>query len=145
MSLKQFPITWEQMHRDAKILAHKIKDKFQFKTIVAITRGGLVPAAIIAKELEIDLIDTICLVKHKNQANLLVEQAIKTVENYDEGLLIVDDIINTGNTAKLIRSLYPKAYFVALYTKPCGLDLVDDFTTQIDQDAWVIFPWEKSG
>ena len=46
---KTFPISWEQLHRDSRALAWRLLDRNDyFKGIVAITRGGLVPAAIIA-------------------------------------------------------------------------------------------------
>jgi len=48
---RTYPISWEQLHRDAKALAWRLLDKDFFKGIVAVTRGGLVPAAIIAREL----------------------------------------------------------------------------------------------
>ena len=58
---KTFPISWEQLHRDAKALAWRLLDMKTWKGIVAITRGGLVPASIIARELEIRLVDTVCI------------------------------------------------------------------------------------
>ena len=59
---KTFPVTWDQLHRDAKALAWRLLEYRNFKSIVAITRGGLVPAAIIARELNIRMIDTVCIV-----------------------------------------------------------------------------------
>jgi len=58
---KMFPVSWEQLHRDCRALSWRLVDKGPWKGILAITRGGLVPAAIIARELDIHLIDTICL------------------------------------------------------------------------------------
>ena len=61
---KTFPITWDQLHRDAKALAWRLIEQGKFQSIVAITRGGLVPAAIIARELNIRMIDTVCVVSY---------------------------------------------------------------------------------
>ena len=49
---KTFPISWEQLHRDAKALAWRLVGMKPWQGIVTITRGGLVPASIIARELE---------------------------------------------------------------------------------------------
>ena len=50
---KMFPVSWTELHRDARALAWRLADLGPFKGLVAITRGGLVPAAIIARELGI--------------------------------------------------------------------------------------------
>ena len=54
---KTFPISWEQLHRDSKALAWRLVDLGKWRGIVAITRGGMVPASIIARELEIHHLD----------------------------------------------------------------------------------------
>ena len=53
-------ITWGALHRDAVMLSHKLRNKGPFKGIIAVARGGLVPAAILAQELDIRLVDTVC-------------------------------------------------------------------------------------
>src|SRR6185312_14884499 len=58
---KAFPVSWDQFHRDARALAWRLAEAGPFQAIVAITRGGLVPAAIIARELNLRLIDTVCI------------------------------------------------------------------------------------
>ena len=57
---KMFPVSWTELHRDARALAWRLADLGPFKGLVAITRGGLVPAAIVARELNLRLIDTVC-------------------------------------------------------------------------------------
>ena len=59
-----------------------------------------------------------------------------------EGVLIVDDLTDTGKTAKVIRELLPKAHFAAVYAKPQGRPLVDTFVTEVSQDTWIYFPWD---
>src|SRR3546814_6743502 len=56
---KFFPVSWEELHRHCKALAWRLLDNGQYKGVVAITRGGLVPAAIVARELEVRVIETI--------------------------------------------------------------------------------------
>ena len=58
---KSFPVSWEELHRTSKALAWRLLELGPFEGIVAVTRGGLVPAAIVARELEIRLIETACI------------------------------------------------------------------------------------
>jgi xanthine phosphoribosyltransferase len=148
---KHFPVSWDQFHRDARALAWRLSDRQDgdFKAIISITRGGLVPAAIVARELEIRLIETICIASydHQAQGKLSVLKTVSTeVANVaggeGEGILIVDDLVDTGKTAKLVRGMLPKAHFATVYAKPMGVPLVDTFITEVSQDTWIYFPWD---
>ena len=70
---KSFPVSWDQLHRDAKALAWRLAEKGPWDSVVAITRGGLVPSAIIARELEIRMIDTVCVASYAHQSQSSVE------------------------------------------------------------------------
>ena len=59
-----------------------------------------------------------------------------------EGWLLVDDLVDTGTTAKKAREILPKIHFATVYAKPMGLDSVDTFVSSVDQDVWVFFPWD---
>jgi len=140
---RSYPISWEQLHRDSKALSWRLHDmETPWKGIVAITRGGLVPAAIIARELGIHYIDTACITsydwKTKGKAKVL-----KPVEGSGEGLLIIDDLVDTGATAAVVRKMLPKAYFATVYAKPAGKPLVDIYVTEVSQDTWILFPWDS--
>jgi xanthine phosphoribosyltransferase len=139
---RTYPISWDQLHRDAKALAWRLLDKDFFKGIIAVTRGGLVPAAIIARELDVRLVDTICVSSYdwKNQKGEV--KLLKGIEGDGQGWLIVDDLVDTGRTGKLIRELLPKAHFACIYAKPAGRPLVDTFITEVSQDTWILFPWD---
>ena len=140
---KTYPVSWEQLHRDAKALAWRLVELGPFQGIVAITRGGLVPAAVIARELEIHHIDTVCVTSYdwqqQGQSNVL-----KSVDPANDGQdwLIVDDLVDTGATARLVREMLPMAHFATVYAKPGGRDLVDSFVTEVSQDTWILFPWD---
>ena len=56
---KAFPVSWEELHRTGKALAWRLVDVGPFEGIIGITRGGLVPAAIVARELAIRIVDTV--------------------------------------------------------------------------------------
>ena len=138
---KTYPISWEQLHRDSKALAWRLVEMKAWKGIVAITRGGLVPASIIARELEIRLVDTICISSYdfKQQGEA---EVLKTPGTDSEGWLLIDDLVDTGNTARIVRNLLPKAHFATVYAKPAGRPVVDTFITEVSQDTWILFPWD---
>ena len=138
---KTFPVTWDELHRNAKALAWRLIADGPWKGIIAVTRGGLVPAAIVARELEIRLIDTVCLASYDDR--LQGEMAVlKRVEGDGDGWLIIDDLVDTGRTAKLVREMLPQAHFATIYAKPAGRPLVDTFITEVSQDTWILFPWD---
>jgi xanthine phosphoribosyltransferase len=146
---KPFPVSWDQFHRDARALAWRLAEAGPFEALVCITRGGLVPAAIVARELGIRVIETVCVASydHVSQGELKV---LKTVAANIAGLgggrgksvLVVDDLVDTGQTAKMVREILPEAHFAAVYAKPMGRPLVDTFVTEVSQDTWIFFPWD---
>ncbi len=138
-------ISWEQLQRDVRGLASGLLEHPSFKGIVAVTRGGLVPAAIIARELGIHLIDTLCVVSYDWQEQSDAGCCIlKGVEGDGEGWLVIDDLVDTGKTAREVRRLLPRAYFACVYAKPAGLAHVDLRARDIPQDTWVLFPWDSA-
>ena len=140
---RSYPISWDQLHRDAKALSWRLHDRDrEWKGIVAVTRGGLVPAAIIARELGIHLIDTICITSYDWQSQG-ESTVLKPMEGDGEDLLIIDDLVDTGSTAKVVRDMLPKAYFATVYAKPAGKPLVDAHVTEVSQDTWILFPWDS--
>jgi xanthine phosphoribosyltransferase len=141
-------ISWPELHRDARYLSRVLHDLGDWKGIIAITRGGLVPAALIARELEIRLIDTVCVVSYGASDEGLAEQQqgrlrwLKRVEGDGEGWLLVDDLVDTGKTARAVRETLPKAHFATLYAKPLGRPVVDTFVKEFKQEKWIYFPWD---
>nr|CAD6606589.1 xanthine phosphoribosyltransferase [arsenite-oxidising bacterium NT-25]CAD6614234.1 xanthine phosphoribosyltransferase [Rhizobium sp. TCK] len=145
---KAFPVSWDQFHRDARALAWRLAGLGQeFHAIVCITRGGLVPAAIISRELNIRLIETVCIASYHDYAsqgemNLLKGITAELATNGGEGVLVVDDLTDTGKTASEVREMLPKAHFACVYAKPKGVPTVDTFITEVSQDTWIYFPWD---
>ncbi|EPJ47477.1 MAG: xanthine-guanine phosphoribosyltransferase [Osedax symbiont Rs1] len=144
---RDFPVSWEELHRNSRALSWRLLEMGPWKGIIAITRGGLVPAAILAREMDIRLIDTVCIASYasgdadgdKAQGEL---QLIKGAAGDGEGMLLVDDLVDTGKTAKYVRELLPKAHLATVYAKPSGKPLVDTFITEVSQDTWIRFPWD---
>ena len=146
MPEKAFPVSWDQFHRDARALAWRLSSAGPFEGIVAVTRGGLVPAAIVARELDVRIIETVCVASydHISQGELRVLKGVaESIRSADgAGVLIVDDLVDTGKTAKIVRDILPKAHFATLYAKPMGRPMVDTFITEVSQDTWIFFPWD---
>jgi xanthine phosphoribosyltransferase len=148
-SNKAFPVSWDQFHRDARALAWRLSGQGQWSAIVCVTRGGLVPAAIIARELDIRVIESVCVASYhdyKSQGALDVLKGIDPTLVEKAGgpdkVLIVDDLVDTGKTARVVRAMLPKAHFATIYAKPLGRPLVDTFVTEVSQDTWIYFPWD---
>jgi len=147
---KAFPVSWDQFHRDARALAWRLSGAGPFEAIVCVTRGGLVPAAIVSRELEIRLIETVCVAsyhEYQTQGSLsvlktVVDSIVKLGGGAGQGVLIVDDLVDTGKTAKIVRDILPKAHFATVYAKPMGRPMVDTFITEVSQDTWIYFPWD---
>jgi xanthine phosphoribosyltransferase len=149
MPEKHFPVSWDEFHRDARALAWRLSAAGPFEAIVAVTRGGLVPAAIVARELGIRVIETVCVASydHISQGELrmlkaVADSIIALGGGNGQGVLIVDDLVDTGKTAKLVRDILPKAHFATVYAKPMGRPMVDTFITEVSQDTWIFFPWD---
>lgn len=145
---KDFPVSWEELHRNARALSWRLLEMGPWKGIVAITRGGLVPAAILAREMDIRLIDTICVTSYETHADSGTASLqgelniLKGIEGDGEGMLLIDDLVDTGKTARHVREMLPKAHFATIYAKPAGKPLVDTFVTEVSQDTWIRFPWD---
>ena len=144
---KSFPVSWDQFHRDARALAWRLSAAGPFRAVVAVTRGGLVPAAIVARELGIRVVETVCVASYEYdkqgeiQVLKVIGDAVAGAEG-GAGVLIVDDLVDTGATARVVREMLPKAHFATVYAKPAGRPLVDTFITEVSQDTWIYLPWD---
>ena len=157
---KAFPVSWDQFHRDCKALAWRLAgpdgasggasegEGSRWSAIVAITRGGLVPAAIIARELGIRTIETVCIASYhdyKDQGDLQVIKGIDDAMIAGDGgasILVIDDLTDTGKTAKKVREMLPEAHIATVYAKPAGRPMADTYITEVSQDTWIYFPWD---
>lgn len=151
MNDKAFPVSWDQFHRDARALAWRLAEKGPFDTMVTITRGGLVPAAIVCRELGIRRIDTVSIASYdhggsgeQTQGAISILKRISSdiLATNGKNVLLVDDLVDTGKTANEVRGMLPEAHFATVYAKPKGRPLVDTFVTEVSQDTWIYFPWD---
>ncbi len=148
---KGFHVSWDQMHRDARALAWRLDgqgpDDGAWRAVVAITRGGMAPAMIVARELDIRVVDTISVKSYDHQTRSdarVLKAPDKTLLGDGEGVLIVDDLVDTGKTLEVVRAMFPKAHFATVYAKPQGKPMVDTYVTEVSQDTWIFFPWDMA-
>ncbi|MBA3910568.1 MAG: xanthine phosphoribosyltransferase [Rhodobacter sp.] len=149
---KGFHVSWDQIHRDARALAWRLDGKGpgeggSWKAVVGITRGGLVPAMIVSRELDIRVVDTISVKSYNHQAQTearVTKSPQPDLMGDGTGILVVDDLVDTGKTLELVRQLYPKAHFATVYAKPSGKPMVDSYITEVSQDTWIFFPWDMA-
>ena len=148
---KGFHVSWDQIHRDARALAWRLDgkgpDNGAWKAVVGITRGGLVPAMIVSRELDIRVVDTISVKSYSHQAQTearVIKSPQADLMGDGTGILIVDDLVDSGKTLELVRKLYPQAHFATVYAKPSGRPQVDTYITEVSQDTWIFFPWDMA-
>ncbi len=147
---KGFHVSWDQLHRDARALAWRLESsrpESGWRGVVAITRGGMAPAMIVSRELDIRTVDTISVKSYDHQTRTeaqVLKAPNAALMGDGAGILIVDDLVDTGKTLELVRELYPKAHFATVYAKPKGRDMVDTFITEVSQDTWIFFPWDMA-
>ncbi len=146
---KSLPVSWEMFHRDARALARRLAEGPPFSAIVAVARGGLVPAAIVARELGIRVVETVCAASYEHMTRTDVKllkgparEIVALGGGEGSAVVIVDDVVDTGQTARVLRGLLPRAHLAAVYVKPLGRPLVDTFVTEVSQDTWIFFPWD---
>ena len=140
-------VSWEEFHRDCRALCKQLEPLGPFDALVAVTRGGLVPAGILARELGIRVIETLALASYDEGNQRGAVRVVKGVSpafaaGGGSGVLVVDDLVDSGETARVVRRLLPNARLATVYAKPAGAPLVDAFVGEVAQDTWIDFPWD---
>ncbi len=140
---EKYIVTWDMFQMHTRKLSERLLPASQWKGVIAVSRGGLFPAAVLARELNLRYVDTVCIAsyEHDERGDLNVLHAAQ-VENGGEGFIVIDDLVDTGNTAKAVREIYPNARFVSVFAKPAGKALVDDYVVDIPQNTWIEQPWD---
>lgn len=138
------PISWDQFAKDCLKLVPKIERLGKFHSLVCVTRGGLVPGAIIAQQMGLKKIDTICVMSYEKRAQA-APKIIKSaggLSRLGPGVLIIDDLVDTGITAELVKKEMPGCIYAVVYAKPAGKAQADVYAVAVEQTDWLIFPWE---
>jgi xanthine phosphoribosyltransferase len=129
---KGFHISWDQIHRDSRALAWRLDgkgpDDGAWRAIVR-------------------TVDTISIKSydHQDQSDAKVlKHPDADMMGDGTGILIIDDLVDSGKTLEVVRALYPNAHFATVYAKPKGEPQVDTFITGVSQDTWIFFPWDMA-
>lgn len=143
--------SWQDIEELSYKIAEQIIEKnIKIDIIIAILRGGWIPARILADLLGIESIGVLGIKFYKS-IETRKEQPIITypliLDIANKNVLLVDDVADTGKSLSLaieMTRLYgPKNIYTAtLYVKPTTI-LVPDFYAETT-NAWIIFPWEKA-
>ena len=148
---KGFHVSWDQLHRDSRALAWRLDgqgpDNGAWKAIVAITRGGMAPAMIVARELDIRTVDTIAIKsydRHSRTEAKVLKFPDEQLVGDGTGILIIDDLVDSGKTIEVVREKMPKAHYATIYSKPMGRPQVNTYITEVSQDTWIFFPWDMA-
>ena len=155
-------IDWADLDAACLETAQKIKDaapsaSFEYSSsaflpdcIIAIAKGGLVPARIIARHLKIERIYCVGAKAYSGMDSLeelKVYQGLPMLNSTN--MLIVDDISDRGNTLTDIKSLCvgvcsmgANIMTAAPYYKTGTMHIPDFSATEFPRDNWIVFPWE---
>jgi xanthine phosphoribosyltransferase len=148
---KGFHVSWDQLHRDSRALAWRLDDQNPaggpWRAVVAITRGGMAPAMIVARELGIRMVDTISVKSYDHQSQSqprVIKAPNAELVGDGAGVLVIDDLVDTGKTLELVKAHMPASHIATVYAKPLGRPTVDTFITEVSQDTWIFFPWDMA-
>lgn len=143
---EKVPVSWDEIKRDSTLLAEKLKNEYDVlpSKILAVTRGGLIPAALVTRALGIKDIETIGLESYDDEQGQ--DEMVSTLKSahpdYFENTLVIDDLVDSGKTLEYLRPLTKNCIFATLYAKPDGEPHTDCYVRLFNQETWVDFPWE---
>lgn len=139
-------VSWDDIQAMCRHLAARIHAEHpDIHRILAITRGGLFPAGILARELNIRMIETVGMESYNEQEQQNSVTILKPFSpDYAENVLVVDDLADTGKTLSVLRESLVHPVVVTLFVKPLGASLVDYYVDAVPQDTWIRFPWDTA-
>ena len=153
--MENLRLSWAAVESACRSLAEDIRTQNagdKFGCIVAIAKGGLIPAVLVNDFLGYNIpIYSVHVSSYHSEDRRQSEITFRTQLAADYAMagtaLIIDDIADSGETMKAIPVCrdHPNNCFKAvLVTKPRGEPFVNAYSILVPQDWWVIFPWEKS-
>lgn len=127
-------IGYQYVHNNIFHVLGKLSDRLPKHgpiVVYGIPRGGLVPAVIISHALE-----------KSRQVRL-----VTSLDHLDPGdwhrLVIVDELVDSGDTIKSLKTRFPESITVAIYQRYTAKFSADIVGRLVDNDNWLVFPWEK--
>jgi xanthine phosphoribosyltransferase len=141
-------LSWGEIEAVAERLAGLLAAAGPWRGIVAIARGGLIPATILSRHLDLRLVDTFCIRgyagRERRDPQVLKVPDLALADG-GAGWLAVDDLVDEGGTAERVRRLLPAVHLAVLFAKPLGRPRADTYVEEVSQDTWLVFPWERMG
>lgn len=149
--------TWDEIHNTCDDLTDKIKSNFTLDDdfiVVGIGQGGLIPATIIAKALNIKTLVNFGIAtrwdqdnKIRNYPNVYQDWHFENPDKF----IIIDDILDTGNTFSFVDMLIKKAYipdesviYGTLHYKPTNKFTPNNYVYSVECGSeWIVYPWEQ--
>lgn len=135
-------ISWEKFEKDIKTLCTMLqKDATKFNKLAVIANGALIPAYYVKRNFMIAEIDVMSLVSYRFEKKLPKPQVIPHSKKKDtrKNWLIIDDLVDTGDSFNIVKEYFPHSRTACLYRKPHSPE-VDYFVEELD--GWIVFPWE---
>ena len=145
-------IKWTEVTQACVNISNKVK-KNKIDIIVAVSRGGLIPARLIAKHLKIRRIYSLGMESYSDDTNKANE--INIYQSFTEkfpkncNILVVDDIVDKGtslrhalNNIGMNRTESATVISCAIHYKKCSIIKPDVFYKEVDENNWIIYPWE---
>jgi len=139
--------TWYSICSRCEKIVKELKEKYtdiMDYEIVGISRGGLVPAVIIGNLLGIRKVYSLGLKTYKDQEKEGAEiYQVPDLANNNK-ILLIDDISDTGESFEIVKKLYShkELITVSVYMKEKTNFVPDIVGENIDNNIWVVFPWE---
>jgi xanthine phosphoribosyltransferase len=154
-------VSWEVVQAASRSLARDLaalqeKAPRPYRGIIAVTRGGMVPATIVAHQLGLRDIHIACVSTYEDGSTAPGAARIRNLSGmwaYSKGQdwIIIDDIIDSGATMRLLHDIMPLATFGVMFSKRRHSDPTKHYTgdqlaigCDISElvDTWVELPWE---
>lgn len=147
-------LDWNEVTGAVSQLTKTIKEhNCSFTRILAVARGGLVPAAMLSHQLGIKIVGSLQLRSYSDtysQENVVAwswrQLDLTSGEFRGADTLILDDLHDTGKTLEFMKRHFPEATIATLYHKqhtatppPIGFPGLS-----MPSDKWITFPWETS-
>lgn len=138
-------LTWDDIETLSDQLVELIDaNPENFTDIIALARGGMFPATLVAYGLGIRNIHSVALASYDKDKQGALEVKSDLPDLKGKHVLIIDDLADTGKTLDFIKRLYPEAKVACLLAKPAGKGQTDFYVKEYAQDVWIDFPWEKN-
>lgn len=146
-------ISWNQVYKDIDNLSMLIALKKKPDAIVAIGRGGLIPATILSYNLNVKVLQNFQIESYEGQTKTETHKLWQNPGEHfltvfkNKNVLVVDDLADSGNTLRLVKRFFEhkdiNLMFATLYTKKGTAFAPDVSLREYSTEEWIVFPWEE--